>query len=598
VTHAATARPVASVGAGALLDAVAGSGLQRGDDLAVAVSPHGVGLCSGTTGWAVPTSLPDGVAVLRQVEQRWRPRWVWWSARTTAVPLLLHGMRVSVCWDVAVVHRLLAGGTDDDPARVWAVLGGIDPAAAPRTGQLDLLSVAPDDTGSGLDEPVLTSGHLRAEWSAGGWSRTPQRLAQWAGLAWDARERQLALLAEVRCTGDAAATARSESAAALLCVELEHDGLPLDRARAEQLIAAACGERPRDQAHESAMRRARDDAVLRHVPAVALPVDLRNPAQVRGALARLGIDVPDTRSARLEPWRAEHPLVDALLAWRKADRIATTYGYRWLDEHVGPDDRLRGAWAASDGAAGRMTAQAGLHNLPAELRPAVAAEPGHVLVRADLGQVEPRVLAAVSADEALAAATADDDLYQPVARRLGVERPVAKVAMLAAMYGQTSGAAGQALENMERAYPVAMRYLRSAYDQGRSGHAVRTHGGRLVRMYRLPDAVDERDQRAALNGRGRFARNAVVQGSAAGLVKAWAATVRVASRPLGALVVLCLHDELLVHAPEQAGDRVADLLLSTLADVGARWAPGHGRATAVRFVADISIVRRWSEAKD
>jgi DNA polymerase I len=596
VTHAATGRPVASVGADALLDSVAASGLQRGDDLAIAVSPRGIGLCSASNSWAVQASLPDAVATLRQVEQRWRPRWVWWSARTTGQPLLRQGLRVSVCWDVAAVHRLLAGGTDDDPARVWAVLGGIDPADAPRTGQLDLLSAAPDDDGD-LDEPVLSSGHLRAEWAAGGWSQPAKRLAQWAGLAWDARERQLALLAEVPCTGDAAATARSESGAALLCAELEHDGLPLDRARAEQLIGDACGERPRDQAHEAMLRHARDEAVLRHVPAVALPVDLRNPAQVRVALARVGIDVPDTRSARLEPWRAAHPLVEALLAWRKADRIATTYGYRWLDEHVGPDDRLRGAWAASDGAAGRMTAQAGLHNLPAELRPAVAAEPGRVLVRADLGQVEPRVLAAVSGDEALAAATVDDDLYQPVARRLGVDRPIAKVAMLAAMYGQTSGAAGQALENMERAYPVAMRYLRSAYELGRSGQAVRTHGGRLVRMYRLPDSLDDRTHRAALNGRGRFARNAVVQGSAAELFKAWAATVRVATRPLGAQIVLCLHDELLVQAPERVGDQVADLLHSTLLDVGARWAPSRRRSPVVRFVADVSIVRRWSEAK-
>jgi DNA polymerase-1 len=598
VTHAATARTVASVSAPALVDALAASGLQRGDQLAICVSPVGAGLCSGAATWAVTTPLPDTAKALSLVEQRWRPRWVWWSAGTTARPLLAHGLRVSVCWDLAAVHRLLAGGTDDDPARVWAVLAGIDPAGAPRTGQLNLLGPAADeDAGDHPEVPVLSSGHLRAEWAGGGWRRTPERLAQWACLAWEARERQLELLAHVSCSGDATGTARSESGASLLCVELEHDGLPLDRTRAEQLVAAACGERPSDPAHEAAIRRARDELVLRHVPEAALPVDLRNPAQVRGALARVGIDVPDTRSWRLEQWRAAHPLVEALLAWRKADRIATTYGYRWLDEHVGPDDRLRGAWAASDGAAGRMTAQAGLHNLPVELRPAVAAEPGHVLVRADLGQVEPRVLAAVSGDEALAAATADDDLYLPVARRLGVDRPVAKVAVLAAMYGQTSGAAGQALEGLERAYPVAMRYLRSAYDRGRAGEPVRTHGGRLVRMYRVAESLDERDHRAALNGRGRFARNAVVQGSAAELFKAWAATVRAAGRPVGAHIVLCLHDELLVQAPERVGDQVAALLRSTLVDVAARWAPRPQHGPPVRFVADVSVVRRWSQAK-
>ena len=160
------------------------------------------------------------------------------------------------------------------------------------------------------------------------------------------------------------------------------------------------------------IRDKRDRDVLRHVSG---DYDLRSPGSVKAMLARIGIDVPDTRSWRLEHFRGAHPALDALLSWRKAERIATTYGYDWLDRNVGPDDRLRGAWTGSDGAAGRMTASAGLHNLPAELRAAVAAGPGQVFVRADLGQIEPRVLAAVSGDRGLAAASADADLYAPVA---------------------------------------------------------------------------------------------------------------------------------------------------------------------------------------
>src|SRR5690606_23049311 len=139
-----------------------------------------------------------------------------------------------------------------------------------------------------------------------------------------------------------------------------------------------------------------------------------------------------------------------------------------LDEHV-HDGRLRGEWTSSDGAAGRMTASSGLHNLPAEMRPAVAAEPGHVFVRADLGQIEPRVLAAVAGDPALIAATADPDLYQPVARRLRVERAVAKVAVLGAMYGSTTGESAHALRGLEREYPVAMRFLADAAAAGQRG---------------------------------------------------------------------------------------------------------------------------------
>jgi len=581
-------------------------GTSRGAPVALALwlPPFGgsgvLGVATDAGCWAVTESGPDDVRrALAEVEERLRPRWVWWSAEATAGPLVAAGLRLATCWDVAAVHRLLAGGGADDPPRVWAFLHGLDPATVPRTGQLDLLagmpSGAPEQTPAPDADGVLEAGgHLRADWAAGGWARHADRAARWARAALAARALQLERLGATPDADLHTATAHAESAAALLCVELTATGLPVDVPRAEELVEAAAGPRPRDGAHEAELRRARDDLVLRHLPDGGSGVDLRNPVSVRAALSRAGFDLPDTRSWRLEPWRGSSPLVDALLAWRKAERVATTYGYGWLDRHVGRDGRLRGAWAGSDGAGGRMTAQAGLHNLPAELRPAVAAEPGHVLVRADLGQVEPRVLAAVSGDRALAAATRDDDLYAPVAARLGVERPVAKVAVLAAMYGQTSGTAGQALAGLERAYPVAMAYLSRAYDDGWAGRAVTTYGGRRVPVGSLPPGLDEAAERSARARRGRFTRNAVVQGAAAELFKAWAVTVRAGARPLGAEVVLCLHDELLVHAPAEHADAVADLLHASLRQVGLGWTGG----SAVRFVADVRVVRRWSDAKD
>jgi DNA polymerase-1 len=404
-------------------------------------------------------------------------------------------------------------------------------------------------------------------------------------------------------------TVWSESAAAVLCLELERDGLPVDRVAAEDLIAASAGPRPVDDADALRIRAERDAAVLRHAPGRER-TDLRNPGQVRDLLVSVGVDVPNTRAWVLEPYRHTHPLVDALLRWRKDERIATTYGYRWLDDHVGADDRLRGGWTACDGAAGRMTAQNGLHNLPAPLRPAVSAAPGHVFVRADLGQIEPRVLAVVSADRAFAEATRADDLYAPVAAKLGADRPRAKVAVLAAMYGQRSGAAGEALKDLERAYPVAMDLLDRAYADGVSRRPVRTWGGRLIRFGAVPLAGSGPEGRPGEDGgpgttgggstwtgadgaRGRYARNAIIQGSAAELFKAWAATVRHAVRPLGGQIVLCLHDELLVHVPEQHASAAAAAVEHTLTSAARTWAG----TDEVRFVADTSIVRRWSEAK-
>ena len=257
----------------------------------------------------------------------------------------------------------------------------------------------------------------------------------------------------------------------------------MNRAAIEGLLADIVGPRPRGPGHAAEIRAARDERVLGHAPAGVI-ADLRSNVQVRTLLAAAGVDVKDTRAWRLEEFKDKSPLVAALLEWRKAERIATTYGYAWLDEALGPDARLRGAWTGCDGAAGRMTASSGLHNMPAVLRRAVIAEPGHLFVRADLGQIEPRVLAAVSGDAALAAATAADDMYLPVAAQLGVDRPTAKVAMIAAMYGQTTGHGGNAARRMRSAYPVAMGYLDTADRSAQAGQDLRTYGGRLIRMSR------------------------------------------------------------------------------------------------------------------
>ncbi len=417
-------------------------------------------------------------------------------------------------------------------------------------------------------------------------SPTRRRSAPPAAL--EAARLQLAGLAE---PGERLGTARAESTAELLCAELFADGLPVGRAAAEDLLTGLIGPRPRGPADAAAIRAARDAQVLRHAPgqaATGATSDLRSPAQVKSLLAAAGIDVPDTRAWRLEEFRDRSPLVAALLDWRKAERIATTYGYAWLDEHLGADGRLRGAWTGSDGAAGRMTASSGLHNMPAVLRRAVLAEDGHLFVRADLGQIEPRVLAAVSGDAALAAATAADDMYLPVAAELGVDRPTAKVAMIAAMYGQTTGHGGVAARRMRTAYPVAMGYLDAADRAARAGRDLRTYGGRLLRM-----SGGSADPPATQAARGRYGRNAVVQGAAAELFKMWAVTVRARTAPLAARIVLCLHDELLVHVPAEQAEQAAALVGGCLTEAARRWAPG-GR---VRFIADITIARSWADAK-
>lgn len=554
-------------------------------------------------------------------------RWVVWSAESVAS--LLRRWPPRRLWDIAEVHRLRHGGLRADPGWVWALEQGLDPhrlPAGPAGDLFDLLAeeddpadepgalgvttsdaqraaLAADATGGLIAQALTSGGYLRPEVArSAAPAATPvggpgpaSDLAGLVGLAAAALAVAQTQRAALQAHGPRHVTvAQSESAAALLCVELQSSGLPIDRPALEGLINRAAGPRPANLEDEVAARAARDRGVIDLVPGMGA-VDLRNPAQVGRLLSRVGIEVESTRKWVLEEHRARHPVVPALLAWRKAERIATTHGWRWLAEHVGPDDRLRGRWQACDGAAGRMTAQAGLHNLPAELRSAVAAEPGHVLVRADLGQIEPRVLAAVSGDPALIAATSEADLYAPVAARLGVPREVAKVAMLAAMYGQRSGAAGEALRGMERTFPVAMRALTQAQSRGREGLPVQTLGGRVVatEFGGRPDVADpEAADRGRAAAQGRFARNALIQGSAAELFKLWAVTVRAGGGALGGQIVLCLHDELILHVPREQAGRVVDLLHRGLSEAAGRYLGPDG--PAVRFVAEVDIRDRWA----
>lgn len=556
--------------------------------MAIAISPGvGLGLARGTERWAFTTA--DPLAALVDLSRNETPRWVWWGHETSSL-IAQAGVPIDRCWDIVAVQSLLFGGGKRPIGEVWAVLHGLSLETLPRMGQMGLLD-APADEGDRSD-PTMPDGHLRPEWLDGGFGQSPDRLAAWAGLALEAADLQEQLLDHRPLSSRCHSTARSESAAELLCAEMSSSGLPVDEPAATSLIAEAAGPRPTSLAHEDQIRASRDELVFEKLEP-RREVNLRNPADVKTLLERQGFDLPDTRAWRLEKLRETEPLIDALLTWRKAERIATTYGYSWLDEHVS-GGRLRGSWSSSDGAAGRMTASAGLHNLPSVMRPIVCAEEGYVFIRSDLGQIEPRVLAAVSGDRALIEATQGDDLYSPVAQRLGVEREIAKLAVLGAMYGATTGESAGALAGLTKNYPVAMALLDEAAESGKRSEDVFTSGGRRVRMWsdQSPDGNLDRAVSVAA-ARGRYARNALIQGAAAEYFKVWAITVRRRGRALGAEVVLCLHDELLVHVPVDRADEAATMVTEAIDEAAHYWSPQPD----VRFVADVQIIKRWSEAK-
>ncbi|MGA3221887.1 MAG: DNA polymerase I, partial [Acidimicrobiales bacterium] len=226
-----------------VVEKLEGAGVRRGDLVGLALAP-GVGLGMATASLALSwlSGEEDASAIVGLVEDTLRPRWVWWS-NETAVPLISAGVRVATCWDIAAVHRLLFGGWRADPARAWAQLHHLALEAVPTMAPPDLFSHTTDD--GDAEEPVQPDGYLRPEWAAGGWARTRGRILRWAELACEVAVLQQASLAELKDRPRAGALARSESTAELLCAELSADGLPMDRAVAEAIIARTVGPRPR-----------------------------------------------------------------------------------------------------------------------------------------------------------------------------------------------------------------------------------------------------------------------------------------------------------------------------------------------------------------
>ena len=187
------------------------------------------------------------------------------------------------------------------------------------------------------------------------------------------------------------------------------------------------------------------------------------------------------------------------------------------------------------------------------------------------------MLAAVSGDVALQRISADADLYTALADDgFGGDRAHAKVAMLGAMYGATSGESGRLLATLRSRYPRAMACVENAARQGEGGQVVHSVLGRacpppsdswrdVVAIGSQQDATDAERRRAGqfARDRGRFTRNFVVQGSAADWASVWLSGLR---RDLGevpgAELVFFQHDELIVHVPDDNAALVADLTIA------------------------------------
>ncbi|KOX16173.1 MULTISPECIES: bifunctional 3'-5' exonuclease/DNA polymerase [unclassified Streptomyces] len=530
---------------------------------------------------------PDLVAAVRD-----RPevaRWVWRSTAEVYPRLLAAGVRVERCYDVEDAEQLLLGaegrlGEPRSAAAAWARLrnGPVPPDPPPRTAE-------PGSQDS-LFEPRRV---------------TP---VPFEGLLAVYAE-QLHRHDRVGHPGRMRLLTAAESAGMLVAAEMHRAGLPWRADVHRALLTELLGER---YAGGGEPRRL---AELAGEVSAALGRRVRPdlPADVVKAFGQAGVRLGSTR--RWELARVDHPAVEPLIAYKKLYRIWTAHGWSWLADWV-RDGRFRPEYLPGGTVSGRWTTNGGgALQIPKVIRRAVVADEGWRLVVADADQMEPRVLAAISRDPGLMeVAGHPDDLYTRLsARAFSGDREHAKLALLGAVYGQTSGDGLKNLAALRRRFPLAVAYVDDAAKAGEEGRLVRTWLGRTS-----PPAVGSGDADEAglpqeggdepvadegefvpgyasgnTRARGRFTRNFVVQGSAADWALLMLAALRRSLAGMRAELVFFQHDEVIVHCPAEEAEAVTEAVRAA-GDEAGRITFGD---TPVRFPFTAATVERYSDAK-
>lgn len=312
----------------------------------------------------------------------------------------------------------------------------------------------------------------------------------------------------------------------------------------------------------------------------------------------------------LESLRDQHPLVGLVLKFRELDKLRSTF-YEGLRAEVASDGRIHATFNQTVARTGRISSEhPNLQNIPVrseegrQFRRVFVAAPGSLLVAADYSQIELRILAHLSQDERLIEAlSGTGDVHSLVAASVyGIDpsevsyeqRSVAKMVAYGLSYGMESyglatrlGVSNQEAEailaSFFSAYPGLVRYRDSVISQARDRGYTTTLLGR--RRY-LPELASP--NRAIRQGAERQAMNAPTQGLAADIFKMALVALDSELSRTNARLVLQVHDEVVVEAPEPEADSVARTVQEVLANV---------YPLAVPLVVNVGIGADWAQAR-
>lgn len=319
-----------------------------------------------------------------------------------------------------------------------------------------------------------------------------------------------------------------------------------------------------------------------------------------------------TSAEVLESLAGYHPMIADVLEYRQLTKLKSTY-VDGLLKVIAPDGRIHSHFQQTVTATGRLSSvDPNLQNIPVrtelgrELRRMFVAEQGRVLVDADYSQIELRVLAHVADDDAMIeafrggqdihATTASKVYGVPVEDVTSQMRSSCKAVNFGIVYGisdfslaqdigVTRKEAAAFIQSYLDTYPGVQHYMESIKQSARETGYVETLFGR---RRALPELNSKNFNLRSFGERA--AMNTPIQGTAADIIKIAMLRVRDRLKAEGfeARLILQVHDELILEAPEHEAERAAALLREEME---------HAAELRVPLVAEAKIGHSWYETK-
>jgi DNA polymerase-1 len=317
-------------------------------------------------------------------------------------------------------------------------------------------------------------------------------------------------------------------------------------------------------------------------------INLDSQQQVTEALTRLGIPLPDsTRNWKLQPLAAQYPIVAKLLEYRTMQKALTSYGQNMI-EFINPKTgRLHADFRQIGAPTGRFACtNPNIQQVPhaVEYRRCFMGHPdGRTLVIADYSQIELRILAEFSGDQAfMDAFRSGADLHKVTAAQVfGVsqdqvtkeQRDFAKRLNFGVVYGIgaqrfsiMTGLGVPEAEDVLRRYFATYRgldrFLRESANRAVSDKEARTGSGRLVK-FNFDPADRQQVSMTQRNG-----KNAPIQGTSADILKRALRLLNDELRQTSAKIVNIIHDEIVVEVDEDEAPAVAQTVERAMCAAG------------------------------